>query len=329
VDHRGRDVTQRAARLDRQFIDDLPVTSIRGHAEPHSLTIETGAGPTTDRVALFLTGWTDYAFSSDNLAASQAGLSLHPPSLQLKNDRGEWQTVIEQIGIPIGRPQTIAVDLTGRWLSSSRDVRVVTSMLVCWDQILVDVSGRARVLDVGKEGGVPSLSVARLDPVGALLRWRGFSAELTPDGHEPFTYDYARVSPLSPWKQMPGRYTREGDVRWLLSDVDDMFVVSAPGDEIALTFDATALPERPSGITRTFLLFAQGYSKEMDLSSASPDQSWPLPFRAMSRYPFAWPETYPTTAAHREYIERYNTRVVGRVVPSLELVVGSRSTVRP
>lgn len=46
---------------------------------------------------------------------------------------------------------------------------------------------------------------------------------------------------------------------------------------------------------------------------------WKLPFRGMSRYPDAEPERYPDTPAHREYLERYNTRTVGRVVPPLGL----------
>ena len=72
---------------------------------------------------------------------------------------------------------------------------------------------------------------------------------------------------------MPGRYTREGDVRELLREADDLFVVSRPGDEIALSFDAAALPPLPAGWTRTFLLHSIGYSKEMDRNSASPDQA--------------------------------------------------------
>ena len=63
---------------------------------------------------------------------------------------------------------------------------------------------------IRRTGAIP---ITRLDPVTADLRWRGFSAELTPDGREPYTYDYERVSARSPWKLLPGRYTREGDVR--------------------------------------------------------------------------------------------------------------------
>src|SRR5207245_6906413 len=109
-------------------------------------------------------------------------------------------------------------------------------------------------------GALPS--AARLDPADAVLRERGFSAELSPDGREPFAYDYARVSWSAPWKVMPGRYTRTGDVRELLLKSDDMFVVSRPGDEISLSFDANALPLLRAGWTRTFLLYADGFSKE-------------------------------------------------------------------
>ena len=116
---------------------------------------------------------------------------------------------------------------------------------------------------------------------------------------------------------MPGRYTREGDVRELLLKSDDMFVISRPGDEISLSFDARKLPSLPAGWTRTFLLYSDGFSKEMDINSASPDQLAPLPFHGMSRYPYSWPEHYPLTDARRRYIETYNTRVVTSPVPKL------------
>ena len=343
-DEHGHDMLAKIASMDRQYPDDFKLARIRGYAEEHALVLDLGGGaPETDavknprrgvrghsaragargiradgeRVLLLMTGWTDYAFSSDNVAASQSGMALKPPALQVRDARGEWRTVIEDIGIPVGRPQTVAVDLTGKFLSPSREVRVLTNMRIYWDQVLVDTSG----------GGFP-FELRSLRPASAVLSWRGFSAETTPDGREPYGYDYARVSATSPWKTMAGRYTREGDVRELLRDVDDIFVISRPGDELSLSFDATRLPPLPEGWTRTFLLYADGFSKEMDINSASPDQVAPLPFHGMKSYPYAAPERYPWTPARRASVERYNTRVVASplnvFVGEAEKAVGQR-----
>ncbi len=297
-DEHGHDVLSRIERLDREYPDDFKLQSIRGYADNHELTLKLDAG-LSSRVRLLMTGWTDYAWSSDNLAASQSGKSLKLPALQVKDKRGRWQTVIENVGIPVGRPQTVVVDLTRKFLSASREVRIVTNMRIYWDQILVDTSG----------GNFP-VQLTRLDPSVADLRWRGFSLEHSPDGRQPLTYDYKQVSLTSPWKVMTGRYTSEGDVRELLIESDDMFVISRPGDELVLSFAAGKLPPLPKGWTRTFLLYADGFSKEMDINSASPDQVGPLPFHGMSKYPYDWPERYPLTKKRREYLDRYNTRIV-------------------
>jgi tetratricopeptide (TPR) repeat protein len=324
-DEHGHDVLAKISEMDRQYPDDFKLERIRGYAEEHALVLDLGRdagkaersnngahtrrGRTTERVLLLMTGWTDYAFSSDNVAASQRGMSLKPPSLQVRDGRGEWRTVIEDIGVPVGRPQTVVVDLTGKFLSSSREVRVLTNMRIYWDQVLLDTSG-------GRE----PFRLKSLRPSAADLSWRGFSAETTPDGREPYSYDYSRVSSSSPWKVPAGRYTREGDVRELLRGVDDIFVVSRPGDALALSFDASRLAPLPEGWTRTFLLYADGFSKEMDINSASPDQVAPLPFHGMKSYPYAAPESYPMTPARRAYVERYNTRVVA--APLNALVAG-------
>jgi hypothetical protein len=179
-------------------------------------------------------------------------------------------------------------------------------MRVYWDQALVDGSG-----------GGHEFRVERLEAAGATLSERGFSAEVSADGREPYSYDYARVSLASPWKAFTGRYTRVGDVRELLLSTDDMFVVSKPGDELALSFDAAGLKPLPAGWTRTFLLYADGFSKEMDINSASPHEVAPLPFHGMRRYPYTRDESYPRTEAHRDYLERYNTRVVAAPLPGL------------
>jgi Flp pilus assembly protein TadD len=303
VDEHGHDVRARITSIDRQYPDDFRLLPIRGYAAPHTLTLDLGM--VSDNAVLLLTGWTDYGFSNDNVAAAQSRIETSPPSLAVKDASGRWQTVVADVGFPVGRPQTIAVSLAGKFLSHSREVRLSTNMRIYWDQILVAES----VSDAPR--------VTRLDPSSAELRWRGFSRETTPDGREPFGYDYAQVSTKMTWKTFIGRYTREGDVRSLVGGVDDMFVVSRPGDEIALSFDAGALPPLTPGWTRSFLLYANGYSKEMNPRSASPETVGPLPFHAMTKYPYGPDEHYPDTAMHREYLDRYNTRIVSKVIGEL------------
>ena len=319
TDEHGHDVLSRITKMDRVYPDDFRRDRIRGYAEEHTLTLKLAEPGSAEKLVLLFTGWTDYAWSSDNLAASQAGKTMSLPALQVKDSSGEWRTAIENIGIPVGRPQTVTVDLTGKFLSTSREVRIVTNMRILWDQILVATSAE------------PSkLPLTRLDPTTATLHWRGFSKEVTPDGREPIGYDYQNVSLTSPWKVMPGRYTREGDVRELLVQSDDMFVISLPGDEMSLSFDALRLSPLPPGWTRTFLLYSDGFSKEMDINSAIPDQVLPLPFHGMSKYPYSKPEKYPMTPARRAYINRYNTRVVRAEIPSIDslISVGSAANTR-
>lgn len=329
VDDHGTDVRDRISQLDRRYPDNFKVDRIRGYAEEHTLTMDLGTGSVsktrhhnrsrndTGETILLLTGWTDYAWSSDNLAASQGKKAMMLPALQVKNQKGQWQTVIEDIGIPVGRPQTVTVDLTGKFLSASREVRIVTSMRIYWDRIQV-----ATAISDSK------IKVSKLDPLMAQLSWRGFSREVSPDGREPFGYDYNKVSFTSPWKAMTGSYTRLGDVRELLIKTDDMFVIARPGDEISLSFDAHSLAPVPAGWTRTFLLYADGYSKEMDINSASPDEIYPLPFHGMSKYPYSAPEAYPMTPARQAYFEKYNTRSISGPIASLdcELLLRSMST---
>ena len=304
TDDDGRDVTERIAAIDRKYPDGFALESIRGYARPHALTLDLRGGPTD---TLLLTAWTDYAFSSDNVAAAQAGLAHISPALDVKDSKGRWRRAIEDIGLPVGRPQTIPVDLSRVLRPGEHVVRIVTNMRVYWDRIAV-----------ARSAPTESLTTVTLDPARAELRVRGFSRELRPEGTEPVIYDYDEVSAHSPWKAMTGRYTREGDVRELVTKADDMFVVAAPGDEVALEFPAQGLPPLPEGWTRTFLLFADGYSKEMDINSATPDHVEPLPFHRMSAYPYPPTERYPETPEHRRYQETFNTRVVRKSVPVLE-----------
>jgi hypothetical protein len=314
VDHRGRDVTARLAKVDRAFADELPVERIRGYAKEHALTLDLSKVP-GGHTLLLLTGWTDYAFSSDNVAAHQAGMRMLPPRLEVEQADGTWRTAIEDVGVPVGRPQTLVLDLAGK-LTAARRVRIVTTMRVYWDQAVAAAPAPGLALEP-----------RHLDARVATLGERGFSRETSPDGHEPWTYDYARVSLFSPWKTMAGRYTRTGDVLPLLAAADDTFVVSKPGDEVALSFDALSLaPVRP-GTARTFLLHSTGYSKEMDINSASPDVVLPLPYDGMKQYPYAEHEAPAHVRDAQAKAEAWNTRLVARPLLGLELWA-DRSTAR-
>jgi hypothetical protein len=200
----------------------------------------------------------------------------------------------------------VALDLSGRWRGPSRRVRIVTSMRIYWDRIQVGTLAREELAPI---------------PVAlesAELRERGFSREASPDGREPVGYDYAQVDGRVPWKLVPGRYTRTGGVRELLERTDDAYVISRTGDEIALAFDARGLPAPAAGRRRTFLLYSDGFSKEMDLHSATPDAMGPLPYHGMPRYPYGPPDEFPWTPERRALYERYTTRIVRERLPSLE-----------
>ena len=76
-DEHGHDVLQQIAALDRRYPDDFSTLPIRGYAATHALELDLGPG--SDAAVLLLTGWTDYAFSSDNVAASQSGATMSVP----------------------------------------------------------------------------------------------------------------------------------------------------------------------------------------------------------------------------------------------------------
>ncbi len=150
-----------------------------------------------------------------------------------------------------------------------------------------------------------------MEPAVAELRVLGYPREYSPDGSDPTVYDYQRLDQGVPFKNLTGAFTRLGDVREPLRDVDDRFVVMARGEEVALEFDATQLPELPPGWSRTLVLHSDGFCKDMDLYNAFPETVEPFPFHGMENYPPS--EPMPDPAGFQEYMRTWNTRrVVGR-----------------
>ena len=300
TDHRGRDVRPAIAALDRAYPGGF-ARDHRGVAEHHFIELDFGRAAADNRAVLILNGWVDWPDGSTFLGHSQE----HPeglvfPALQVKDRAGKWQTVIADMGMPAGKPKTIGVDLTGKFLSDSREVRILTNLCVYWDEIFLSDSVDA-----------PPADMVRMNASSAGLRFRGFS---TPDVHperlQPESFDYQRPLPISKatWDPTPGLYTRYGEVGELLLEIDDRLVIMGSGDEIRLTFAAAGLPPPRQGWSRSFLLFVDGWAKDGDANTGFSQTVEPLPFHAMSVYPYPRGEQFPDTAFHRDYREKYNTR---------------------
>ena len=119
------------------------------------------------------------------MAAHQAGQALTPAApAGSRLELAAWRTIVADIGIPVGRPQTVTVDLAGRLRPGEHEVRIVTNMRIYWDQ-------RWRRLPC--RSSRPADPPRRADDRDARQR-AASRRRCRPDGQEPPLYDYARVT---------------------------------------------------------------------------------------------------------------------------------------
>jgi tetratricopeptide (TPR) repeat protein len=306
-DQRGGDVRAALGQRDRVYPDSFRRDQT-GIAEMHRLDLDFGHAARGNRAALILSGWVDWADGSTFLSAAQAHHDLTFPYLQVKDAAGNWRTVVEDMGIPAGKPKTIAVDLSGKFLSASREVRIVTSLCVYWDEIFLI-----------ENSAPPPARLTGVEMMAADLHFRGFSkVAIHPERKQPEQFDYARVSSTSMWNPTSGNYTRYGAVEKLLAEADDRMAILGSGDELQLRFRAAGLPALPAGWKRDFLLLVDGWAKDADANTAFSQSVLPLPFHAMSRYPYPAAEHFPDDAEHTQYRRDYNTRPALRLIRPLE-----------
>ncbi len=283
-------------RRDEVYADGYLKSRYQGVAEPWAFTFDLGAAPARP-VRLHLDGWIFPADASLNLAVAQRqDLPYLPPRIEVETEAG-WQTLMPNMGHPAGKTKTMVVDTPALPAGASR-LRIVTSLWLHWDRIAWTTATADHEAVVR----------ARLAPRVAELRFRGFSELVREAPNAPHTFDYAVVRNETPWLPFRGRYTRYGDVRPLLDEADDFSVIMAPGDEIVLTFDAGELVSPPPGFRRTLFLESLGWDKDADRNTFEAEQLEPLPFRAMSGYPFAPGEEYPKTPEHEAYRAQWLTR---------------------
>jgi hypothetical protein len=305
-DDGGADVLPALRRRDFQYPDHFR-RDAAGVAELHHLDLDFGEAAKANHAVLILHGWVDWADGSTFLSAMQEHKDLTFPYLQVKDAAGQWKTVIEDMGIPSGKPKSMAVDLTGKFLSSSREVRIVTNLCVYWDEIFLT-----------ENDAPPTTKLTGAGLLTADLHFRGFSqAKIHPQRKQPEQFDYQVVNDTSMWNATPGNYTRYGDVRKLLAAPDDRLVIMGSGDEATLRFDATKLPPLPAGWKRDFLLLVDGWAKDADANTAFSQSVLPLPFHGMSSYPYPAAEHYPDDPEHQEYLSEYNVRPALRLIRPL------------
>lgn len=313
--HRGLDVTQKLADVDRDMVDQFAKSSWLGFAEEH--IVELDFGPLSKELSehenlfLFLHGWTDYPYPESSWAASQAGVAALAPMIERQNADKTWTMIRDDIGFPAGMPRMMTVDLSNKLSPGMLRLRIRTNMQIYWDQVfLAPLSHRIKKSDTVNKGETDNLRWHSLPVAEATLQTRGNVSEFSPDGRIPTLYDYDRLMRI-PVTRISGNITRLGDVTPLLTHFDNQYVIFGPGDDLSVNFSSRHLSKLPENWHRSFVLQTAGYCKMAGLLTATGDTVGPLPFHGMSNFPYPATEYYPNSPAHQNYLRTYNTRRIG------------------
>jgi hypothetical protein len=261
----------------------------------NQLTLDLGnlaAAPTMKLVITGMVDWgpadTYYAWINQFKAAAAQGLVsngtqiMPAPTMEIKDANGKWVLTPQDRQIPLPsdyNARTFTVDLTGLFPANVKDcqVRFTNFWNVTYDYIGIDTSPQQ------------TTTIQKLTPTSATLSqlWD------TPSNAS-------------------GAFTRYGDVTPLVQNADDMFVVGRQGDQVNMKFSTANLAPVKSGMVRDYFFVVTCWFKD-------PPGAWgygfnftvnPMPFMAMTGFPYPSTESYPTDAAHQAYIKTYNTRII-------------------
>ncbi len=259
------------------------------------LTLDLGNLTGASTIKLVITGMVDwgpadtyYAYLDLFKEAAAQGLVpngtqiMPPPTLEVKDENGNWIAVDQTKQIPLPsdyNARTFAVDLTGLFPEGVKQyqVRFTNFWNVTYDYIGIDTTPQQTTI------------TQKITPTSASLSqlWDTQS-------------------------KASGAFTRYGDVTSLVQNADDMFVVGRQGDQVNLQFSTADLTPVAPGMVRDYFFVVACWFKD-------PPGEWgfgftftvdPLPFMAMSGFPYPSNESYPYDAAHIAYIQQYNTRII-------------------
>ncbi|HKP82984.1 MAG TPA: FG-GAP-like repeat-containing protein [Pyrinomonadaceae bacterium] len=303
VDDQGQDVTSIINTVDGKYLDTFGRGKYQGVTRDHYVELDLGDdAPASGPLWLIANGWMHPTDSSINVAISQGQQEQAKPlSLEIPDGKGGWQVVRPNMGFPAGRKKICLFDLTDVFKSGiPRRLRLRTNLEVYWDSLEWAV-------------GIPNaqLKTLRLDPEVADLHYRGYSVINQKDDSSPEVPDYNRLSSSRQiWRDLIGYYTRFGDVRELLKQADDRYVIMNAGDEMSFRFAAP--PSPPSGWVRDYVIVGDGWIKDGDYNSTFSGTVLPLPYHAKNKYitPPGRLEDEWVYQQHPDDWQNYHTRYV-------------------
>jgi hypothetical protein len=288
---------------DGEYLDTFELGPFQGRAEEHFVEVKLGEDvPTDTPLWLVADGWVYPTDTSLNLAIGQSNYA--PPkslTLEVPDGEGGWRVAKSDLGFPAGKSKTMLIDLSDViGPDGPRRVRLRTNMEIYWDR-LAWAAGRPET----------KIRTHTLTPDSAHLRDRGFSAVVQTDRRKPTVPVYDSIATTTRlWRDLEGYHTRFGDVRELVTQTDDRYVIMNAGDEMALRFDAP--PPPPDGWTRDFVLIGDGWVKDGDYNTGHSRTVRPLPYHGMDDYstPPGPLEEDPAYQMHPGDWDTYHTRYV-------------------
>jgi hypothetical protein len=303
TDDNGKDVTETVSNLDDKYLDTFGRGRYQGVTRDHYVEVDLGDEvPSSGPLYLVAHGWMHPTDSSINVAISQGNNERAKPlSLEVPDGKGGWVVAQPNLGFPAGRKKICLIDLSNLFRPGGPyRFRLRTTLEVYWD-----------LLEWAP--GLPDaeFKMVRLKANTADLHFRGYSVMSRANQSSPELPDYHRLAGSKQlWNDLIGYYTRFGDVRELLSEVDDRYVIMNAGDEMSFRFEAQ--PPAPPGWVRDFIIIGDGWIKDGDYNSTFSKTVLPLPYHAKQEY------VTPPTKLEDELVykkfpadwQKYHTRCV-------------------
>jgi hypothetical protein len=275
TDDNGHDVTSTVRKLDGEYLDTFGRGQYQGITRDHYVEVNLGDDlPADGRLYLIAKGWLHPSDSSVNVAVGQGTHEqARPLSLEVPNGNGGWRVARANLGFPAGRKKICLIDLTGLFRSGAPHlVRLRTNLEIYWDSI-----------EWAQELPETRLKITQLSPGSADLHYRGYSSIHQANQSSPELPSYDQLAATrQPWRDLEGYYTRYGDVRELLTAIDDRYVIMNAGDELSLHFPVPPPPR--DGWVRDYVIAGDGWIKDGDYNSTGSKTTLPLPYHDRTNY---------------------------------------------